>query len=143
MNHRTIFAIVRGILVVGGSTVLASLVVVLATVLADGQPPRANGSVLAGTFNLFLFATLFSGPFVAAGLVVFGLPVDYLLRRQGIWGAPAYVASGALGGLFLGALVGLPLGTGAIFFLLIGLAYGVVTASLYWFLFPRIRARAP
>ena len=143
MNDRIVRAILRGILAAAGSVVIASLIVVLTVMLLQPSPPPTFASAVHSFAHLFAIAALSSAPFVAVGLVVWALPVDYVLHRQGIRSPIAYVGCGAVAGLFVGALFGLPIGAGAGLFLLIGIAlvYGVVTASVYWFLFPRARAR--
>jgi uncharacterized membrane protein YeaQ/YmgE (transglycosylase-associated protein family) len=77
-------------------------------------------------------------PFVAVGLVAFGLPVDWLLRRIEQRGRLAYGAFGLVGGLFGGTLLGLftqyptPLAW-------IGALYGLVTALIFRLVFARYR----
>jgi len=78
-------------------------------------------------------------PIVAVGLVAFGLPVDWLLRRIEQRGRLAYGAFGLAGGLLGGVLLGLftqfptpPLAW-------IGALYGIVTALIFRLIFARFR----
>src|SRR6185436_13753001 len=79
---------------------------------------------------------------VAAGLLLFGLPIDWALRKGGYRRGVAYGAAGALGGSAIGFAPAFWIGgyfqhqlAGT--FALIGMDYGLVTALIAWLVFRR------
>lgn len=84
-------------------------------------------------------ATVISMPMIGIGLLLFGLPADYALRRLRLQSGFAYMAAG-LGGGFLLSLVFNAKGDapwGSAFVTCMG--YGLITATLFWLIVRRGR----
>ncbi len=137
MIERALHALVLGVVTVLGSAMLASLALMLVLV-----PPDWSGAHSASddfSLGLFLSALYVSAPFTALGLVLIGLPADYVLRSLECRNPLAYAACGLAGGLVLVVIVtsgeaGLIDALG-----LAGMGYGVVTSLIFWALFRRWR----
>ena len=118
----------------------AALVCSLALTAIDALLAWSRGEIMEfGPLWLFKALLLLSIPAVTVGLIVIGLPADWLLSRRNRRGWRAYATAGMLGGLAAGLAIGLtdpalPPGLWAV-----GIGYGLVTASIYWWLFPRRR----
>lgn len=127
-----------GVATVLVSTLLGSLLLVLFLAMPEWPPARV-GSGADMALTLLFFSLFISAPFVALGLILFGLPVDYVLRRIEIRNPLAYGTCGIFGGLILGAVIVRDnmwdLGN----FGLISMAYGLITSLVFWTLFRRWR----
>jgi hypothetical protein len=127
-----------GVATVLASALLGSLVLLLILAIPE-MPPARVGSAADMALSLLFFALVVSTPFIALGLILIGLPVDYVLRRVEIRSPVAYAACGMLGGLILGAVIvhdnAWDLGN----FGLISMGYGLATSLVFWTLFRRWR----
>jgi len=119
-----------GVATVLGSAILASIALTLIMAGVSAADEIA--------LDLFLLASFVSTPFIVLGLVLFGLPADYVLRAIECRNPLAYAACGLFGGLVLAAIVtGSDRGFGPIG--LAGMGYGLVTSLVFWTLFRRWR----
>jgi hypothetical protein len=120
------------------SAAIASLTVAL--ILAGPFPP-AQFHLIAFA-DLLLTAILLSLPCVALGLVLIGLPADWLLRRLEARSRLAYGAFGLAGGLLCGLLLSLDGSVPAELLAWSGALYGLVTALVFRLVFQRFRPAA-
>jgi hypothetical protein len=131
-------AIGLGVATILVSALLGSLLLVLFLAIPEWPPARV-GNPADMALSLLLFSLFISTPFVALGLILFGLPADYVLRRIEIRNPLAYAACGMLGGLILGAIIvrdnAWDLGN----FGLISMGYGLATSLVFWTFFRRWR----
>jgi hypothetical protein len=90
--------------------------------------------------NVTALSLAISLPLVALGLIVVGLPVDWLLRRLEQRGRLAYGLLGGIGGLLFGLIVGATDGLiGLELYGWAGLLYGALTALVFRLVFGRFR----
>lgn len=142
MGHTSIGQLCRAIgLCV--ATVLISALVASASMLAIfGWPEwgRDARSIEEGVLVSFPAIVVFSIPWTTLGLLLVGLPADFVLRNTEVRNPLAYAGCGIVGGLVLMAIPfggDLP-GPAA----LIGAGYGLVTSLVFWALFRRRRRPA-
>jgi hypothetical protein len=130
-------AVVRFVVTVAVAAPVGAVVALAVPMAVDPEPGQMRGAI--AVFPDFL---KMSAPIVAGGLLLFGLPVDWALRRRGYRRAAAYGAAGALGGGVIGYFTALVLGgyfsrhlAGP--FTLFGVDFGLVTAVTFWLVFRR------
>jgi len=121
------------------ATVLISALVGSVLLVAIFAWPELGRDVqsIDGMLAVFLPILVFSTPWTALGLLLFGLPADFVLRKTEVRHPLAYAGCGTAGGLVLMAIVfggDLP-GPAA----LTGAGYGLVTSLVFWALFRRWR----
>ena len=108
------------------TTILCALVITIAILVFDQSVSRAEGIALAD--GIFLIAVTI--PFTFGGLVIFGLPVTYVLARLKAENAFNYAFVGAA----TGALWGFIVGPNAAEFLLLSAPGGGACALIWWWL---------
>jgi hypothetical protein len=124
------------------ATVLISALVGSAALIAILAWPELGLNVhsIEDLLAVFFPILVFSMPWIALGLLLFGLPTDFVLRKTEVRHPLAYAGCGTVGGVVLMAILfggDLP-GPAA----LTGVGYGLVTSLVFWALFRRGRPAA-